>query len=86
MGHKASLDDLGQVEEQMSRVRHTFRFINHGLMIAFPKSGSSVAWCRCTYQKGSYPRDRYLLNRPLRAQDDDYITRMYEEVKPFRDT
>lgn len=83
MGDKASMDDLGQVEEQMSRLKHYSR-INHGLLIAFPKSGNSISWCRHTYSAGSYSSSRFLLSRSEQAQDDEYITQLYNEVEPFR--
>ena len=85
-GNKASLDDLGQVEEHISRIKRHFSHVNNGLLIAFPKSGTSIAWCRSSYQKGSYMRDTYRLDRAQRSQDDDYITKLYHEVKTFRAT
>lgn len=87
-GNKASLDDLGQVEEHISRIKRHFSQVNNGLLIAFPKSGTSISWCRSSYsyQKGGYVRDTYRLDRAQRFQDDDYITQLYNEVKPFRAT
>jgi len=85
-GNQASLEHLGQVEEHISRIKRHFRHVNNGLLIAFPERGTSISWCRSTYQKGSYMPDTYRLDRAQRSQDDDYITQLYNEVKPFRAT
>ncbi len=82
----AKTDVLGQVEEQISRIKHQYPRTNCGLLIAFPPSSNSPSWCRLRYQNGGFVKDDFLLTRAERADYSGYIDQMFKEVEPFRTT